>query len=79
MGGALAHAHADDGLDHELALVRSAIALLGSGGARRVTLVGLHHAAELLPEVQPLAWSDGLLVRLFWRPSGCDISIGPAG
>lgn len=82
-GGALAgaHARADDEVrrEHELALVRSALALLANGGARRVTLVGLSHAAEILPEVRARARAHGMILRPIQRQAGCDIAIEPAG
>jgi hypothetical protein len=76
---ALARADDDDQLEHELALVRSAIALLANGGARRVTLVGLSHGAEILPEVRAEARAHGMILRSIQRRAGCDLAIEPAG
>lgn len=79
LAGALAGTDEDGRVEHELALVRSALALLANGGARRITLVGLSHAAEILPEVRARARAHGMILRPIQRQAGCDIAIEPAG
>ncbi len=66
---------------HALDLVRSAIALAASGGARRVTLVQVESVERILAEAQVLAREYGVIVRPLWRPTrvGCDIAVEPVG
>jgi hypothetical protein len=66
---------------HELDLVRGAIDLIASGGARRVTMVAMHYAEAILPTAQALAREHGVIVRAVWREagSGCDIAVEPVG
>jgi hypothetical protein len=65
--------------DLELAQVRSAIDLITSGTARRVTLVGLRGAERLLPRAQVLAADAGLTARAVRHGdgTGCDIAVEP--
>jgi hypothetical protein len=67
--------------EHELHLVRGAIDLIASGGARRVTLVAMQVAEAILPAAQALAREQGVVVRAVWRQAGtrCDIAVEPIG
>lgn len=65
------------GADLDLSQVRSAIDLIVSGTARRVTLVGLPSAERLLPQAQVLCADAGLTARALRRADGdgCDIAV----
>jgi hypothetical protein len=67
--------------DDNLLLLDGAIALIASGGARRVTLVAVQAAEALLPAAQALAREQGVIVRAIWRSggAGCDIAVEPVG
>lgn len=67
--------------EHELHLVRGAIDVIASGGARRVTLVAMRAAQAILPEAQALAGEQGVIVRAIWRGSDdlCDIAVEQVG
>lgn len=67
--------------EHDLLLLRGAIDLIVTGGARRVTLVAVHSAEAILPAAQALARERGVIVRAVWRASGdgCDIAVEPVG
>jgi hypothetical protein len=70
----------DADLARNLDLVRAAIDLIASGGADRITLVGLADSAKVLPKAQALSRSAGLQARADWHPGddGCDITVeGP--
>jgi hypothetical protein len=64
-------------LEHELNLVRGAIDLITSGGATRVTLIGLQSAERLLPRAQVLGHEQAVTVRAQWHDDrgGCDLAI----
>jgi hypothetical protein len=64
-------------LARNLQLVRAAIDLIASGGANRVTLVGLRGAERTLPGAQSLSLAAGLRARAAWHASddGCDITL----
>jgi len=64
--------------EHQLDLVRSAIALLASGGARRVTLVGLTLTESTLREASALARAGGMLLRTA-HGIGSDITVEASG
>jgi hypothetical protein len=72
-------ASARPGTDPELLQVRSAIDLIASGTARRVTLIGIHGAEQLLPAAQVLCADAGLTARAVRHPdgTGCDIAVEP--
>jgi len=63
-------AHAGDPavrtLEHELELVRSAIALVASGGAPRVSLTSLSFGAELLEPARRMALEAGVRIVPTW-------------
>jgi hypothetical protein len=66
-------------LEHEFDLVRSAVALIAAGGARRVTLVGLPLDAQALREMGSLIRANGMSMRVMARQVGCDIGIEAGG
>jgi hypothetical protein len=74
-------AHRSDGLEHELTLVRSSIALLAGGGAQRVTISGLRFGHRILPIAQSSARAFGVVARPLWHAldDGCDIAVEPCG
>lgn len=65
--------------EHQLDLVRSAVALLAAGGARRVTLVGLALDSQALREVELLVRANGMAMRAVAGHVGCDITIEAGG
>jgi len=66
-------------LEHEFDLVRSAVALIAAGGARRVTLVGLPLDGAALREVGSLVRANGMSMRVMTGHVGCDITIEAGG
>lgn len=66
-------------LEHEFDLVRSAVALIAAGGARRVTLIGLPLDAQALREMGSLVRANGMSMRTMTGHVGCDISIEAGG
>lgn len=66
-------------LEHQMDLVRSAIALLAAGGARRVTLVNLGLRGDALREVKSLARASGMLLRATARGTASDITVEASG
>jgi hypothetical protein len=66
-------------LEHEFDLVRSAIALLGSGGARRITLVGLPLDSQALREIGSLVRDSGMAMRAVEGHVGYDITVEAGG
>jgi hypothetical protein len=65
--------------EHQLDLVRSAIALLASGGARRVTLVNLAVNEGTLREAGGLARAAGMLLRIASHGVASDITVEASG
>lgn len=67
--------------EHDLLLLRGAIALIASGGARRVTLVKIHSGESVLAAAQALAREQGVIVRAMWQAGGkaCDIAVEAVG
>ncbi len=57
-------------LDHELQLVKSAIALVEAEGAPRVTLVGMRSGGGLIARALTMGATAGLVVRARWWPEG---------
>ena len=53
-------------LEHEFDLVRSAIALVASGGASSVSLGSLHFGEELIKAAGRLALASRVLIRPIW-------------
>jgi hypothetical protein len=64
-------------LDHELSLVREAIALVASGGSARVVVGGLRFGEALLTTARDLAAQAGVRLVPLWMPddAGADIAI----
>jgi len=64
-------------LDQELNLVREAIALVASGGSRRVVVGGLRFGEALLVPAQMLATEAGVRLIPLWMPddAGADIAV----
>ena len=65
--------------EHQLDLVRSAITLLATGGARRVTLVNMALAEATLREASALARASGMLLRAAPPGIGSDITVEATG
>lgn len=66
-------------VEHQLDLVRSSIALLASGSARRVTLVNLALVEGTLRQATALARASGMLLRRAPDGIGSDITIEASG
>ena len=66
-------------LEHEFDLIRSAVALLAAGGARRVTLVSLPVDSQALREIGSLVRAAGMAMRAVSGKVGCDITIEASG
>jgi hypothetical protein len=66
-------------LEHEFDLVRSAIALIAAGGARRVTLVGLPLDAHALREIGSMVRANGMSMRAATGHMGSDITVEAGG
>jgi hypothetical protein len=66
-------------VSHELDLLSSAMAMLASGDARRITLVGLPLEDETLREVGAIVRASGLAMRSSRAEAGCDIIVEVAG
>jgi hypothetical protein len=66
-------------LEHEFDLVRSAIALIAGGGARRITLVGLPLDSQALREIGSLVRDSGMAMRTLKGAAGCDITLEAGG
>jgi len=64
-------------LEHEMTIVREAIAMVAGGGAPRVTVAGLHFGEALLAIVASLATEAGVRVVPLWLPddAGADIAV----
>ena len=64
-------------LEHEMRLVREAIAMVASGGAPRVILAGINFAETLLDPARRLALEAGVRLVPLWRAdeAGADIAI----
>ena len=64
-------------LEYEMTLVREAIAMVASGGSRRVVLGGLRYGEALIVPAQALATNAGVRLIPLWKPddAGADISV----
>ena len=64
-------------LEHEMNLVREAIAMVAAGGAQRVVLGGLRFGEELLTPGRGLAAEAGVRLVPLWMAddAGADIAI----
>jgi hypothetical protein len=65
--------------EHQLDLVRSAIALVATGGASRVTLVNLALSDGTLREASFLARTGGMLLRVGRRGAASDLTVEASG
>jgi hypothetical protein len=65
--------------EHQLDLIRSAVAMLAAGGARRITLIGITLDSQALREVGSLIRSNGMAMRLMAGHVGSDITIEAIG
>ena len=64
-------------LEHELRLIREAIAMVASGGAPRVVLAGIRFGETLLDPSRRLALEAGVRIVPLWRAdeAGVDIAV----
>ena len=64
-------------LEHEMNLVRDAIAMVASGASRRVVVGGLRFGETLLAPARGLAAEAGVRLVPLWMPddTGADIAI----
>ncbi len=53
-------------IDRELELIRTAIAMVASGGSPRVVVAGLRFGDQILPRAQAMAYLNGLQVTPQW-------------
>jgi hypothetical protein len=53
-------------LEHELSLVRSAILMVSSGSAPRVSVISLRFAEQLLHQARRMALSAGVRIVPLW-------------
>jgi hypothetical protein len=66
-------------LEHELDLIRSAVALLAAGGAKRVTLVGMSMDERAVREAGFLVRGSGMVMRAEKEDVGWDVTIEACG
>jgi hypothetical protein len=66
-------------LEHQFDLIRSAVALLADGGARRVTLVNMSLDDAALREAGLLVRSSGMVMRAEKGQVGWDVTIEASG
>lgn len=66
-------------LEHEFDLIRSAVALLAAGGARRVTLVGMSFDERALSEAGFLVRGSGMVMRAERGQDSWDVTIEATG
>ncbi len=64
-------------LEQEMNLVREAIAMVASGGSRRVVVGGLRFGEALLVPARGLATESGVRLVPLWMPddAGADIAV----
>ena len=61
--------------EHQLDLIRSAVALLAAGGARRVTLIGLTLDGQSLRDIGAHVRANGMAMRVAAGHVGSDITV----
>jgi hypothetical protein len=66
-------------LQHEFDLIRSAVALIAAGGARRVTLIGLPLDSQALRKIGSHVRASGMAMRVVTGKVGCDITVEASG
>jgi hypothetical protein len=64
-------------LDREIDLLRGGIAMVASGGTRRMTIAGIRFGEDIIRICLPLAQSAGVTLEPVWRTddSGCDVRV----
>jgi hypothetical protein len=64
-------------VEHEVGLIRDAIALVATGGAPRVVVAGLRLGDALLPSARQMALEAGVRIVPLWRAdeAGLDIAV----
>jgi hypothetical protein len=64
-------------VEHEVGLIRDAIALVATGGAPRVVVAGLRLGDALLPSARRMALEAGVRIVPLWRAdeAGLDIAV----
>jgi len=64
-------------IEHEMLLVREAIAMVAGGASPRVTIGGIHFGEALLVAARGLAVEAGVRLVPLWAPddAGADISV----
>jgi hypothetical protein len=62
-------------LERESRIVREAVALVASGGARRVVIAGLRFGDEVVDPARTAALEAGLSVRSLSRTTGAGIDL----
>ena len=67
-------------LEHEMKLVREAIAMVAAGGSPRVTVAGIWFGDNILDAARGWAAEAGVRITPLWRTdeAGVDISVEPA-
>jgi hypothetical protein len=65
--------------EHQLDLIRSAVALLAAGGARRVTLIGLTLDSQSLREIGSHVRANGMAMRVMPGHVGSDVTVEASG
>lgn len=67
-------------LEHEMQLVREAIAMVASGASPRVTVAGIHFGESLVEPARQWARDAGVRLVPLWRTdeAGVDLSVEPA-
>jgi hypothetical protein len=64
-------------LDHEIRLVREAIAMVASGHSSRVVVASLHFGEQLVEPARQMAREAGVRIVPLWSPddAGADIAV----
>lgn len=64
-------------VEHEVDLIRGAIAFVATGGAPRVVVAGLRLSDPLLPTVRRMALEAGVRIVPLWRAdeAGFDVAV----
>lgn len=65
--------------EHQHDLIRSAVALLAAGGARRVTLIGITLDSQALREIGSFVRANGMAIRAVPGHVGTDVTVEVSG